>query len=314
MIAISSLLLLNRTEAALTEYLSKLSADFGNNGYFSDEMQTQISSDKKELVKYLSAIKENIVERYRNLGIAVDVKDLSCYVDWNDDGLAGNEVLTENEKVEIGNSVIEVPNEGGEFTIQIDSPISLYLEPQMETDTDNDLQPDVNISTGISFGDLYDGDVTDKEITCESKLNDKILSIVVSALQSRTNRSKTILLYGYIGNVVGSVELTQKGKIMETPLLGEGAMNFVTSITQEIAVGLKEYNLIEQYYNYNKSANTVRDYVFPSSNKINNSWAKIYKANNMLLQLKAEDENRLNVYADYCNVLNALIYSNLVYG
>jgi hypothetical protein len=32
------------------------------------------------------------------------------------------------------------------------------------------------------------------------------------------------------------------------------------------------------------------------------------------LQFRKADESLLNVYGDYCNVLSALYYSNLVYG
>ena len=325
LIAISSLLLMHRTEAALTEYLSKLSADFGKKGCFSTEIQTQISSDKNKLAIYLNDIKENIIERYKNLGISVNVKDLSHYIDWDNDGLAGNEILKENEQVKIEKSVIEVPNEGGEFTIQIDSPIALYLKPQVETDADNylDLQPDNNVVYDSFFVGLYEGyddsSFADKEISSESKLNDKTLVITVSALQSRTDQNKTILLYDYIGNVVGSIELKQEGKavnvpVSEAPLLGNDAKNVVTSIALKAMEGLRDYNLIEQYYNYNKTANTIRDYVSPNSSRISSSWSKIYSAISMLLQLQKADEERLNVYADYCNVLSAMLYSNLVYG
>ncbi|MBR5877355.1 MAG: hypothetical protein IKZ11_02190, partial [Alistipes sp.] len=58
LIAISSLLLLDRTEAALTEYLAKLSEDFGRNGYFSDNLKNQINEDKINLAGYLTDIKE----------------------------------------------------------------------------------------------------------------------------------------------------------------------------------------------------------------------------------------------------------------
>ena len=57
LIAISSLLLLDRTEAALTEYLAKLSEDFGRKGYFSENMKNQINEYKIKLARYLSDIK-----------------------------------------------------------------------------------------------------------------------------------------------------------------------------------------------------------------------------------------------------------------
>jgi len=67
-------------EAALTEYMAKLSSDSGKNGAFSEGIKNQISEDKKKLAMYLSDIKDNVVSRYDNLGIDVNVKELSYFI------------------------------------------------------------------------------------------------------------------------------------------------------------------------------------------------------------------------------------------
>ena len=56
LIAVSSLLLINRGEGTLTEYLSTLSQEFGENGSFSDMTKAQIKKDKLELASYLNII------------------------------------------------------------------------------------------------------------------------------------------------------------------------------------------------------------------------------------------------------------------
>ena len=321
LIAISSLLLLDRTEASLTEYLSKLSSDFGVNGRFSENIQNQLASDKKILAKYLTDVKANIIKRYEELGISVNIKDVFRYVDWDNDGLAGNELLKENENIYLEKTTIEVPNEGGSYTIKVESPITLYLTPQIETDTN--IYPDNNVTTEEVFSDgLYEGYddamLSDKDIEYTTTLEDNTLVISVLALQSRNDKSITIPLYDYLGNHVASVILTQKGEELiipsEIPLLGETAKKVVASIAIQMAEGLRDYNLIEQYYNYNKETNAVNKYVNSQNDKIYSSWAGIYKANQYLSLLKKADETRLNIYADYCNVLSALYYSNLVYG
>lgn len=321
LIAISSLLLMERTEAALTEYLSKLSSDFGKNGTFSEDIQSQISKDKNKLAMFLSDIKDNVISRYDNLGINVSVKELSHFIDWNNDGVAGNELLKENQTVTLEKTSLQIPNEGGEYSININSPIAVYLEPQVETE--------LNISPGDNFVSesfvthLYDGydesDFQEKEITSECKLNGNTLEISVSKLEGRSGKVKTISLYDYIGNVVAIVELSQEGKdinisVSDAPLLGQDGKNVVASIAVSLVQGLRQYNVIEQYYAYNKFIDKVNDYVYPSSSQITNSWSNIYSTNNKLLQLKKVDESLLNVYGDYCNVLSALYYSNLVYG
>lgn len=321
LIAISSLLLMERTEAALTEYLSKLSSDFGKNGTFSEDIQSQISKDKNKLAMFLSDIKDNVISRYDNLGINVSVKELSHFIDWNNDGVAGNELLKENQTVTLEKTSLQIPNEGGEYSININSPIAVYLEPQVETELN--ISPEDNVVSESFVTHLYDGydesDFQEKEITSECKLNGNTLEISVSKLEGRSGKVKTISLYDYIGNVVAIVELSQEGKdinisVSEAPLLGQEGKNAVASIAVSLVQGLRQYNVIEQYYAYNKFIDKVNDYVYPSSSQITNSWSNIYSTNNKLLQLKKVDESLLNVYGDYCNVLSALYYSNLVYG
>ena len=322
LIALSSLLLMDRTEAAFTEYLYKLSDDFGDDGCFTKDMQEKIAQDKQELVKHITDIKENIIDRYTNLGVEICVKDLSHFVDWDNDGVAGNEVLKENDKLNIEKTAIEIPNEGGSFSIKIDSPIAIYLEPQIGDIDDNNVSPEGNISTDMMFSNIYEGYddslFIDQEISCESILNNNTLSISVSALQSKIDKTRTILLYDYIGNIVGSIELTQKGNFSvipsETPRLGETAKQIVASIASRIATGLSKYNLIEQYYAYNTTTNAVNTNVHPDNATISSAWSELYNANSLLLQLKKADQERLNVYEHYCNIIQALCYSNLIYG
>ena len=320
LIAISSLLLMERTEAALTEYLAKLSSDFGKNGTFSENIQNQISEDKNKLAMYLPDIKDNVVSRYDNLGIDVSVKELSYFIEWNNDGTAGNELLKENQSVTLEKTSLEIPNEGGKYSININSPIDIYLEPQVEAELN--ITPDENIVSESFFTHLYDGyesDFQDKEISSECQLNGKTLEITVSKLEGRSGKVKTISLYDYIGNVVAVLELSQEGKdinisVSEAPLLGKNGEGVVASIALNMAQGFRQYNVIEQYYAYNKLIDKVNDYVYPSSSQITNSWSNIYSANTKLLPLKKADESLLNVYGDYCNVLSALYYSNLIYG
>lgn len=322
LIAISSLLLMDRSEAAFTEYLSKLSESFGRYGKFTDEIVAQIEKDKQRIAKKLLNVKENIVNRYDELGIPVNIKDLQCYIDWDNDGKAGNEVLKVGESVIVDKTSIEVANEGGTYTIQINSPISLYLEPQIKETTDGDIldtTPDYSLNEETFFVSFYEGynesDYNDNEISYISEIDNNTLVLKVNPLRSKVNKNTNIQLYDYVGNVVASVDLMQEGKtykipVSEIPLLGENTKLYVLSIASSIAGGLKDYNLMEQYYISNK----VQNYIYPSSNLIKNTWSKLYSINNKLLYFKKEDEKRLDVYEDYCNVLNALYYSNLIYG
>jgi len=91
LIAISSLLLLNRSEAQITEYLAKLSLEFGENGSFGDETKNTIKNDRNNIWAKLRGIENNIRKRYEDLGQPITVVSLDDYFDWDDDGIAGNE-------------------------------------------------------------------------------------------------------------------------------------------------------------------------------------------------------------------------------
>ena len=322
LIAISSLLLVDRSEAELTEYLAKLCEDFGKNGVFSEEIKTEIESDKSKLAYRLTDIRENIIERYKDLGIDVKVKNILQYIDWDGDGKAGNETLKENELVVVDPATINVPNEGGSYTVTITSPIAVYLEPQMDEDIIIDA-PTTDVIESIMDGlyEGYDSNISDhNKISCTVELAGKQLNIAVATLQSSIDKSKEIMLYDYVGNVVARVVINQAGNGQnipsptETPALGETGKAMVANIAMRLATGLCEYNMIEQYYNYNAGLDLVNKNVSPTASCIAKAWNELYAAGNAVLTLKNADEKSLNVYGDYCNILSAICYSTLVYG
>ena len=86
---------MDRSEAQITEWISKLASDFAEDGQFSDANKEQIFKDREMLYAGLSEISQNVVKRYSELGIYVTVKDISAIVDWDGDGIVGNETLKE---------------------------------------------------------------------------------------------------------------------------------------------------------------------------------------------------------------------------
>ena len=167
LIAISSLLLVDRSEAALTEYLAKLCREFGENGIFSESTQKQIDADKETLGNQLSSVEDNIIERYADLGLEITVKNLAYFLDWDNDGIAGNEILQEGEEVKLEMTELNVPNEGGTYTISISSPIPVYLEPKANSDN----PPIDAISPEEFFTEIYEN-ISNADISMEKSLTD----------------------------------------------------------------------------------------------------------------------------------------------
>lgn len=92
LVAVSSLVLSDRSEAEIVEYLSLLSNEFATTGTFTDKTKERLKSTRNYLNGKLETIADNIKARYQELGYEVGVKDLAYYFDWDNDGIAGNEL------------------------------------------------------------------------------------------------------------------------------------------------------------------------------------------------------------------------------
>lgn len=309
--AISILMLGDRTEAELTEYLASLSDEFGRNGKLSAESMAIIADGRDEIYPRLHEIEQNIVNRYNELGREVKVKELTPYFDWDSDGEAGNEVLADEQSVNLSQQNIEVPAEGGQYSITVSSPIPLYLEPLVGSGEpeDNVIYESVN---------LYSEDA-DVSMRRNATLEGNTLKIDVAESRSRSEMNSTLCLYDCVGNVVATVELSQKGNpTADIPQLGVDGQAVVAGIARYLSQAYGKYNIIEQCYHYNPLNLSNDIYVLsPIPLSVNNSdveaaWSSFYMAIRNILQLKDVDKSYLNIYQPYCNVLLANIYYSMV--
>lgn len=308
LIAVSSLLLVDRSEAELTEYLAKLSQEFGKEGIFSPETKEQIKEDKKMIANKLSQVRDNIINRYNDLGVSVEVKELERFFDWDDDGIAGNEILQDGEEVILETTLLEIPNEGGTYQIKITSAVPVYLEPSGEYES----KPVDVIGSEQIFQNLYK-DYPNQNISIEKSIQDNTLTVKAKTLNSRVEKSTIIFIYDYLGNVLGSVDLVQEGnKEISVPLLGEGGKAVVNAIATELAKGLSLYNLLEQYYYYNRQDNSVNRSIDPSSSIIADSWGTFYTSIRYNLMFKNADSHEMNLYQEICDVFSSMQYYYMV--
>ncbi len=306
LIAISSLLLEDRSEAELTEYLAGLCREFGANGEFSAQTRAQIKRDRESLAKRLSAVKENVINRYRDLGIAVEVKDLAMFFDWDDDGIAGNETLQDGELVVLETDNITVPSHGGTYSVMVTSPVPVYLIPPLTTEYE-----DVEIEIG-GFTELY-AEGTHTSMPVESTIVGNQLTISVAPARSRIEKSTSINIYDCIGHLLGSITLVQQGNpASPLPKLGVNGENFLNdNILCHLSGALGKYSVIEQLYHYNSQGNTAEN-VTPESSNISKMWGDFYTFNRNLLYLKSVDAGRANVYQELFDVLMAMQYYCMV--
>lgn len=319
LIAISSLVLTDRSDAEIVEYLSILSNEFGKEGAFSQETKKRIQSGKNYLNARLDRISENIKSRYKELGLEVKVKDLAYYFDWDNDGIAGNE-LDESESVTLSTTEINVPKEGGEYTISIVSDKPYYLNPpSFDSDSDSGLQelPQDNVIEENYFGGLYEpgANLPTPSIKYNKTIENNTITIKIEPAQFKKDLSTTFTVYNARGKVAATVTIKQSGNknywVKHDPVrLGDAGEHVVLGIMSIMRDAVSKQLHLQTGYIHQEN---FRDPVpfRPYDGEIGNIWGRYYTAINQWLTMKDVDANQLNCYQSFIDTHLALAYYQL---
>ena len=319
LIAISSLVLTDRSDAEIVEYLSILSNEFGKEGAFSQETKKRIQSGKNYLNARLDRISENIKSRYKELGLEVKVKDLAYYFDWDNDGIAGNE-LDESESVTLSTTEINVPKEGGEYTISIVSDKPYYLNPpSFDSDSNSGLQelPQDNIIEENYFGGLYEpgANLPTPSIKYNKTIENNTITIKIEPAQFKKDLSTTFTVYNARGKVAATVTIKQSGDknywVKHDPVrLGNAGEHVVLGIMSIMRDAVSKQLHLQTGYIHQEN---FRDPVpfRPYDGEIGNIWGRYYTAINQWLTMKDVDANQLNCYQSFIDTHLALAYYQL---
>lgn len=314
LIAVSSLILSDRSEAEIVEYLSLLSNEFRTTGMFSESTRQKLKSTRNYLNGKLDDISDHIKVRYSEMGYDVAVKDLAYYFDWDNDGIAGNE-LDESPTVKLSKDKVVIPSEGGDYEVKIDSDKPYFLIPPSEvtgSDTGLDVTPGGSITEENFFQSLYESGAENgvANIECESTIDKNLIKIHVEPAKFRGNKSMSLMIYNARGAVSAQILIEQEGNPniqTQVPKLGSDGINIVSATLSTIRDAIKidrslegEYILSEQKVPFS-----------PQNSSINNCWSKYYSALNYLMTVKNVDANALNCYQPYLNTYIALIYYQL---
>ena len=311
LIAVSSLILYNRSEAQITEYLSQLSEEFAEDGNFSETTKLQIRKDMFSLESKLPQIAENIKKRYQEMGKEVAVKNLIYYFDWDGDGTAGNEIAPENHPVSLETNNINVPMEGGSYEVKVNTTVPVYLErPSIPGD---DIYDNSTSVWGMKIYETGSGSVPSINYTKELKNN--ILKVVVKAASFRKEQAVSIPLYDGMGNVVARLNLTQQANPnaeIIVPRLGSDGISCVSEFMKSLAnaVTLEA----QMNYRYTKIINDP-SFVAPirsSESNIHNCYINSYQALNMIARLYRADAMYRAVYSPYLNVYRDMCYYQML--
>lgn len=310
LIAVSSLILYNRSEAQITEYLSQLSEEFAEDGNFSETTKLQIRKDMFSLESKLPQIAENIKKRYQEMGKEVAVKNLIYYFDWDGDGTAGNEIAPENHPVSLETNNINVPMEGGSYEVKVNTTVPVYLERPSFSEIEN--YPSVS----VSGTEIYEtGSGNESCINYTKELNNNILKVVVKAAFFRKEQAVSIPLYDGMGNEVACLNLTQQANPnaeIIVPRLGSVGISLVSDFMRSLSEAVTLEAGIN--YRYTKIINDSR-FVAPirsSEPNIRKCWNDSYQALNMIARLYRADAMYRAVYSPYLNVYRDMCYYQML--
>lgn len=294
LIVISSILLKDRDEAELTEHIAKLKETFTNEGKFPESVIKSFRDDSYKLD--LNRISSNIVERYEDLGETVTVPNLNYYIDWDEDGIAGNEFGDPNveSKISLEVDTLYVGKEGGEFSIPIDANIPFTLHPKSNDPLHS-----------ISFPDIIFNKI---ELT-NIGLTDNNLILKVAPTNYPLLKPEVISVYSYNGELSTSVTIIQEGDFsdeLSNPILHE--------IVKRATFAFDYSYTIEGLYS---NCYTTSDYswemfenhqINSSNSIINTAWRSLYTLNSTI---NTVDEYVDDKYSTYIVPLRALLYYHL---
>lgn len=318
LIAISSLVLTDKSDAEIVEFLSILSNEFGTEGAFTQETKKRIQSGKNYLNARLDRISENIKNRYKELGLEVKVKNLAYYFDWDNDGIAGNE-LDESESVTLSTTEVNVPKEGGEYTITIESDKPYYLNPpSFESDSDSGFRvEEVPDEMWSDSPGLYEASasISTPSIKHNKTIDNNIITVKIEPALFKEDLSTNFTVYNARGKVAATVIIKQQGDsnywVKHAPVkLGNGGKSAVLAIMSVMRNAVSEqFHLQNNYTHQEDFRNSVPFH--PYDRKIENTWRYYYSAINQWLAIKDVDASLLNCYQSFIDTHLALAYYQL---
>lgn len=297
-ILISSVLLKNRSEAQFTEFITNLSSSFKTTGSFSSEIKEELWATSVNLdIDYIS---RKLVERYASINKDIKVLDLSYFIDWDKDGIAGNELGDINEEKVLSFEIdtLRIGKEGGDFTINIQSNI-----------------PFTNSSNATSE-EYFDGIYTPIKIL-SSKLQEKELILKIAPANGAFISGTTFTIHSYDGKLSASIVIQQEGdmdKISENKRLSE----IFESIMDNAFLALDYNYTAEALYTHatnqpsnNEWAQFYNNQISPSSSILRSMWEKNYQLINRLNSLINFEELPKELEAQ-CITLRSIAFYQMV--
>lgn len=230
LLAISMPLQNSRKGSELISWLTRLRYDFADDGKFTEQNKEQYKKDRNNLS--LSYNVQRLTDKYNEYGVSVSVKDLKYFYDWDEDGMAGNEIYDPSQPATYDVTSISAPKEGGTYTVNVSCNVPLYTSPLNYGDMNTYPSYELLVQSDMSITTTY---------------NNGVLSITVNPAQYRYISNRNVVLYDAVGNTVVTVTLSQEGN-PDGAFLTDYGKGFVTNICQLLSSTHARYRIADAKY------------------------------------------------------------------
>ena len=303
LIAVSSLVLASRSEAELTEYIATLSRQLATNGQFSAETRLTLTQDRDFLRNKTDDIATHIIQRYRELGLEVSVQNLLYYFDWDNDGMAGNE-LNDNPHITLSQTAVHFGKDGGQATVSVTANFPVFIESPVEGPYDN-------ISSGSYFSQFFQAPAP---LSVHTTWADNTLTIQGEANRCAESRKKRIPLYNILGDTVAVVTVSFDGNPDYPPVLSDVGRAVSSTVAYSLmqAVSL-DRDMQLQYGGIDRRCDFTPP-VTAYNPCIETLWTADFKTVNQITQAsKALTEAGYTETALAFQLYNAILYTAMMY-
>lgn len=229
--------------------------------------------------------------------------------------------------VVLEDSVIQVPKEGGSYTVAIKTAETVYLEVPPAAnwnvsfggDSEDeylDVLPSVSVNEEYFFYELYEeGFLEGQAMSVSVEMRDRMLYVVVGQARSRAERTKKVPLYDRSGKVVATLLIRQEGDPdleMNIPQLGDTGRSLVLDMASDMSAACKSYAGLEACYVGWDDDPGRRIPLQPDDGLVTDCWNRLYRVINLNLTIQQADLSLAGCYVDYLTVFRALVYYQLV--
>ena len=296
LLAISMPLQYSRKGSELISWLTRLRYDFADDGKFTEQNKEQYKKDRNNLS--LSYDVQRLIEKYAEYGVSVSVKDLKYFYDWDDDGVAGNEIYDPSQPATYDVTSISAPKEGGNYTVNVSCNVPLYTSPLNSGDVNSIYTPW--------------GQYVQTYMSVSSEYAHGVWTIKVNPAEFKYISDTNVSLYDAVGNTVVSVRISQEGNPNGTFLANEGVY-YVTEICRLLAQSHSKYRIADAKYTGVVENSDSKAPLDPSDYNVRELFSNPYQMINRNAQLlRMASETGVDALNPMCYVTNALMYYELV--